>query len=678
MGQGIVVSLNLVTPSKLAKALGVNKTTVSRNVQIYKDKGPEGFIDNRSDRSPYRFTKEKQQIVKRLLDKGSTITAAAAEVEVSEGCVRTAIRNGLIERKIKQADKAKGSVDLKGPATRSQEDTKCKAGIATTRETERVLACKGAIAEALPEFSPNEGVHYAGVLLALPFLAGLNYLSTGQKVYGTLKKGYYGLQSILLTFAFMALLRMKNPEQLKNGNPGDFGIVLGLDRCPEVKTLRRKLSELGLQNKSGKFMENLSRNWVDQDKDILGFSYIDGHVRPYHGRKHTLPKTHVARRRLCMPATTDFWVNGYNCEPLFFVTTEANNSLLSTVENDIIPELNRLSKDDRVTLVFDREGWSPDRFLKWRESGVDVLTYRKGKYEPWSKDCFIEVTSQVRGESVAYMLGERSIKINKKGWVREVRRLCDNGHQTSIISTRQDLSMEEVARRMFFRWNQENYFKYMREEYGLDHLVSRDVEQADVERMVPNPQKKQMTKDYSKKLRQLKKKKEHYATKAADNDEKKCRTMRGFNISNYGLKTEIKRMEEGIETLMAQIKQLPDKVKINQILNEDEIVRLETEKKRLTDTIKMTCYRAETELIKTIEQAQCFSRTMDEGRAFIKKVFQQPADIIPHHDDGKMEVGFHTMSTMRENKALKELCDIVNKENFSYPGTKLKLVFKAA
>jgi hypothetical protein len=80
-----------------------------------------------------------------------------------------------------------------------------------------------------------------------------------------------------------------------------------------------------------------------------------------------------------MAAATDFWVNGTNCEPLFFVTTEANNSLLSTVENEIIPELTRLSKGERVTLVFDREGWSPNRFLKWRDSGIDVLTYRKGK-----------------------------------------------------------------------------------------------------------------------------------------------------------------------------------------------------------------------------------------------------------------------------------------------------------
>ncbi len=678
LAQGILVSLELASVTEVSKALDLNRTTVLRNFNIYKEKGPEGFIDNRSNRSPYKLTKEKQQIVKSLLDKGATLAVAADEVGVSDGCIRRAIKHGLIVRKVTKPGQGKGRVKLKGPAKRSHEDTHCNAGIATKREEERLLARKGDLTEALPEFSPNEGVHYAGVLLALPFLAGLSYLDTGKKVYGSLKKAYYGLQSILLTLAFMALLRMKNPEQLKNGNPGDFGIILGLDRCPEVKTLRRKLNELGLHNKSGQFMETLTREWVEQDKDILGFSYIDGHVRPYHGRKHTLPKTHVARRRLCMAATTDFWVNGTNCEPLFFVTTEANDSLLSTVENEIIPELKRLSKDERVTLVFDREGWSPDRFLKWRDSGIDVLTYRKGKYEPWSKDCFVEVSSQVRGESVTYLLGERSIKINKKGWVREVRRLCDNGHQTSVISTRQDLSMEEIARRMFFRWNQENYFKYMRDEYGLDHLVSRDVEQADIERMVPNPHKKKLVKECLKQERLLKKKKEKYATKAVDNDEKKCRTMRGFNISNCGLKTEIQLLEGKIEALRAQHNQLPDKVAIKELLDEDEIIRLETEKKRLTDTIKMTCYRAETELINIIEQNHCFARTMDEGRAFIKNVFQQPADMIPNYNEGRLEICFHTMSTRRENKSLQELCDIVNKENFSYPGTKLKLVFKAA
>ncbi|MBW1688788.1 MAG: hypothetical protein JRS35_27475, partial [Deltaproteobacteria bacterium] len=41
---------------------------------------------------------------------------------------------------------------------------------------------------------------------------------------------------------------------------------------------------------------------AQEDPEALGYLYIDGHVRPYHGGKHKLPKTHVQRRRLCADA----------------------------------------------------------------------------------------------------------------------------------------------------------------------------------------------------------------------------------------------------------------------------------------------------------------------------------------------------------------------------------------
>lgn len=676
--QGMLVSLKLASAIEVSKALGVNRSTVSRNVNIYEKHGMTGFINSYTGHGPLKLTKSKQLTVKRLLAKGETITSAAQKIGVTEGCIRAAIKKGLIEKNIEPVGEPlfeHGA--LKGPSDRSQEDAECKSGVAVKRHIDRITASKGAMVEAAPEFGANESVKCAGILIALPFLTDLNYLGAGKTVYGSLKRGYYGLQSILLVLAFMALLRIKNPEQIKKSNVGDLGLVLGLDRCPEVKTIRRKLNELGLQNKSIQFMESLSRTWIEQDENIAGFVYIDGHVRPYHGRKHALPKTHVARRRLCMSATTDFWVNGTDCEPLFFVTAEANDSLLSMIDNEIIPGLKQMSRNQRTTLVFDREGWSPKQFSKWQKAGVDIITYRKGKYEPWPADSFLEVVSQVRGKPVSYKLGERSIRLGKNGWFREVRRLCDNGHQTSVITTRQDLSMEEIARRMFLRWNQENFFKYMRAEYSLDHLVSRDVEPADIERMVPNPSKKALKKEREKKLRLLKTKKEHYATKAADNNEKQCRTMRGFNISNYGLKTEIKRIKGQINTLEAKIRSLPDKVEIKEVMDENKIIRLEMEKKRLTDAIKMTCYRAETQLFETVGQHAAFARNLDEGRAFLQRVFHQPADIIPNHSTHQLEVRFHTMSTQRENKALGKICNAVNEERISYPGTDLKLVFKA-
>ena len=377
-----------------------------------------------------------------------------------------------------------------------------------------------------------------------------------------------------------------------------------------------------------------------------------------------------------MSATTDFWINDAKCEPLFFVTAEANDSLLSMLEKEVIPGLKKLAgKGNRVTLVFDREGWSPKSFEKWFKADIDVITYRKGKYDPWPEDCFIEVESHVRGKAVKYLLGERSIKINEDFWLREVRRLCDDGHQTSIITTRQDINCEQVARRMFFRWNQENFFRYMREEYALDHLVTNNVEPADVERLVPNPEKKEKRKLIKGLKLELEKLKREYGDKAFQNDETCRPTMRGFNIANPGYKKKILKLEKDIEQSETDLKQMSDRIAVKHLLAEHEIVRLETERKMFTDGIKMICYRAETCLFNLI--APFFTRNNDEGRAFLKSVFQQPADIIPDKEGRVMNVKFHTMSTPRANRALKQLCDVMNLESYVYPSTRMKLVFTA-
>jgi len=677
LAQGIIVTQTITTPAEIAKALYINRTTAYRNVNRYQQDGPAALItDKKSNRKAYKFNGKTKGQVQRLLNEGYSLKAAAKQAGITEGCIRYAIKKGTIVGKKQEDEKPETHQGLKSASERSTEDNSCAIGIGAKREAERVLASIGKLIEATPHFSASEGVRHAGVLLALPALAKVGLLEAGKEAYGILHKGFYGLQSVLLTLSFMALLRIKTPAQLKRCNPGELGIVLGLDRAPEVKTLRKKLKEMGLRNKAGEFISFLSKRWANQDKDVIGFAYVDGHVRPYNGRKHKLPKTHVARRRLCMSATTDFWINDAECEPLFFVTAQANDSLLSMLEKEVIPELKELAgKGNRVTLVFDREGWSPKSFEKWFKSDIDVITYRKGKYDPWPEDCFSEVESHVRGKAVKYLLGERSIKIDKDFWLREVRRLCDDGHQTSIITTRQDINCEQIARRMFFRWNQENFFRYMREEYALDHLVTNDVEPADVERLVPNPEKKEkrkLTKGLKRELENLKK---DYGDKAFQHDETRRLTMRGFNIANLGYRKKILKLEKEIEKSESDLKPLPDRIAIKQLLTKSEIVRLETERKMFTDGIKMICYRAETCLFNLI--APLFARNNDEGRAFLKSAFQQPADIIPDKERGIMNVKFHTMSTPRANRALKQLCDVMNQESYVYPGTRMTLAFTA-
>ena len=670
LAEGMFVTLQIARPTELARALGVDQSTVHRNRKKYQDKGVGAFRDKQVIREAYKVTQDKCIQAQQLLDSGHSLTDTAKKIGVSEGAIRYTINQGRLRR-------GKDEVcpeTLKSPLSRSQEAQNSTAGIAVKRTDERVLARLGDLDEAPPRFVAAEAVQHAGVLIALPTLLAQGLLKIGQKVYGKLSKGYYGLQSVLLILGFMALLRIKTPEQLKEHAPGELGFMLGLDRAPEVKTLRRKLSEMRSQKKALEFSGSLTSYWVEEQPDTLGFLYIDGHVRPYNGRKHKLPETHVARRRLCMPATTDFWVNDENAEPLFFVTAEANDSLVSILNNEILPEVRELvSKDRRVTLVFDREGWSPDSFEKWVNNGFDVLTYRKGKYKPWSEKCFVETEAEVRGKKVKYKLAMSLLEVKKGFWMREVRRLCDNGHQTSVVTSRRDLSSEEVAQRMFSRWNQENFFRYMRHEYALDHLCTYDVESADSTREVPNPAVKEKKKEIEKIKKELSKLKEDYGDKALNNDEKKRKSMRGFKIANSENGKKIRTLESQCHKAEAELKELPKKVKVKEILDEDKIVKLEREGKILTDAIKMLSYRAESSLLNLIDPF--FSRSDEEGRRFLVSLFQTPADIVPEEEKGRLVVRFHPLSTPRANHALKELCEIVNQESCFYPGTNLRLYF---
>ena len=215
----------------------------------------------------------------------------------------------------------------------------------------------------------------------------------------------------------------------------------------------------------------------------------------------------------------------------------------------------------------------------------------------------------------------------------------------------------------------------MREEYALDHLVTNTVEPADVERLVANPDKKEKRKLIKGLKGEVEKLKKEYGDKAFRNDERRRPTLRGFNIANPGYKKKILKLEKEIEKAKIDLKQIPDKVPVKQILAEHEIVRLETERKMFTDGIKMICYRAETCLYNLI--APFFARNNDEGRAFLKSVFQQPADIIPDKAQSIINVKFHTMSTPRANRALNQLCDVMNQQSYVYPGTRMKLVFAA-
>ena len=666
-----MMELGLARQEELSVALQLDRSTLYRQSRTVKAEGVLGVVNaKRGPRGPHRFSAEKRERAQGLLAQGVSMRQTAQQVGVSEGTIRRAFGRGELG-----GAQASAASALVGPSERSRRDASSAAGVGVQRHTERAMARVGLLSEAPPRFAPAEAVRYGGALLGLPALLALGLLEAGEHTYGSLKNGFYGLRATLLILAFMALLRLRAPEQLQGHPPGEMGVLLGLDRAPEVKTLRRKLWELVARKQATKFSQHLAQRWVRENAEAVGLFYVDGHVRPYHGTTHKLPKAWVARRRLCMPATTDIWVNQQDAQPLFVVSAAANDDLLAMLRREILPEVRRLSGERRVTMVFDREGWSPKFFQELSTTGFDVISYRKGACAPWAKRVFRTVSALVDGRKVSYELAERSIQLLPGFRLREVRRLCPGGHQTAIVTTREDWPIEVVAYRMFERWTQENFFRYMRQHFALDALVSYAVEPADPERSVPNPERKALAKTLSETRAALKELEQAYGQKARSNPEAQRPSMRGFKIAQAKLSQQISDLQTQCQTLKAQLAQLPKRVPLKALLDEADIVKLAPEAKHLTDTIKMLAFRAETALVRCLTLNGV--RTEDDGRALVREMLMSSADIVPRAEDNRLLVRLHSLANPRRNQALAKLCATLNALEVCYPGTDLKLVYEA-
>ena len=214
-------------------------------------------------------------------------------------------------------------------------------GMAATNSIDRVAASMGLLDELEPAFETAVDVPQGGVLFALPALLA-NGLLLHAKKYFALPKGYYRLDTLFLLLAFMALARLKTVEALRYEAPGEWGKLLGLDRIPEAKTLRKKIGLLSDQQQPSQWACELCRGWMEDAPDLAGTLYIDGHVRVYHGRQTALPKHYVARQKLCLRATTDYWVNAMDGQPFFVINQAIDPGLIKVIEQDIVPQLEPL------------------------------------------------------------------------------------------------------------------------------------------------------------------------------------------------------------------------------------------------------------------------------------------------------------------------------------------------
>ena len=644
-----LMSIKAAFQRQVAAAFGVDEDTLIGWRRRYETAGVEGLVPQRpGPKGPSKLTEEKRAEIVALRHDGLT------QAEVAR---RAGVSKNMVFRALAAAVPPPAAPVVEAPALEPLARP-------TPRVAERQAARAGLLAGAEPHITEGASLPLAGALLVLPALAATGLLDAAASAYDTTRAAYYDLRSLVLCIVFAALLGEPRAEGLTRLDPVDVGRLLGLDRVPEVKTLRRRIEELAGLGRADQLIEALARHHLEGGGDaVSGIFYVDGHVRAYHGGRE-VQKAHVARARLSMPAVADTWV----CDRFgtgLLVWEAGPASLVAELKKVTAAVRGLVGDEARPTICFDRGGWSPKLFKELELAGFHLLTYRKAPLNEEPRSAFsLHVVDDDRGTRHEYWLADRRVAIpyaNKKRRIvlRQITRLDPTtGHQTQVLTTRDDEDPAAVAHLMFSRWRQENFFRYMRAHFGLDALDSYATADEDPARLVANPARRAADKELAAARRSL----------AAAETKQGAEAFSGRS-PDASLRRAFADAQAEVDRLARSAAAVPAKVPLAEA--RPEMVRLANERKRIMDAIRMATYNAESALARLL--APHYARADDEARTLLREMFRAPADLEVNGNE--LHVTVHPLSAPRRTRAMAALCDELTTTKTRYPGTDLTLVY---
>src|SRR5680860_32564 len=645
-----LVAIKAARVGDVAAAFGVDAGTLWRWGQQLSATGVTGLVpDKRGPKGPSRLTDDMVADICARRAGGASLRAIAAAVGVSTNTVQRALPA--------RAPEAVSPT----PAARPEAEVEAAAvelpllPPAADRCGERAAARWGQLKAAEPVFAPAARVPLAGLLLAIPALEATGLLSCATTVFGCLPNGFYGLDTMLLEGVLRALAGEPRAEGATRIDPAALGRVLGLDRGPEVKTIRRKITALAATGRAEELLAAMAAAHVARlDKtnpDLLAVFYVDGHVRAYQGARK-VAKTHLSRLKFPAPATVETWVSDASGDPVLVVMAAPGASLAMELRR-LLPDLRRAVGDDRRVLVgFDRGGWSPALFAHMDAQGFDVLSGRKGFAENLEADLFTDLTyTDQTGRSHAWRVADTTVDLptdNEQVFtMRQVTLIVannktgrqehgqDSTRQIHILTTRADLPVEQVIYRMGSRWRQENYFRYARMHFDLDSHDAYATTEDDPTRLVPNPAKK---KAHKKVLAA----RARYDRALAGTDATLLQAVSPppgqsvviTNAAHDELTADLRDAESNLDTAQAAHRAIPARLPLAQANPGQQVLDIQT--KLITHAIRIAAFNTATALARAIRVHTGYARANHEAHALVRQALTASGDIDP--GDGVLTV----------------------------------------
>lgn len=720
-----------LTEMEVARAFDLSRPTVSRARAKYALGGIEALLPKHGPKGPSKIKDYKQRLMIAMAREGRSKVEIAWRLGVNESAVRKALRRlGLEELAVRQsklslqepeptAGAAQGGVepaqlvaveDVQRVACETQQDSvevgKPEKGLGAgpsvetaaaaeeplpvgmsfdsdpqDRSLDRALARAGMLDDAAPLFGTQRNVRSAGLLLGIPILVVHGVFKDAVKIFGNIGPAFYGIRNVVATLLLMFLARINRPEHLKEHSPRELGAVLGLDRAPEMKTLRRKIRRLSGLGKALEFMQLLAQRHLTRNGGTKLWLLVDGHVSVYSG-KRKLKKQHVTRLRISQPGILDYWLNDGGGDPVLVVTGAAKKGMTKLIP-DLIEQIRQQGEKRPLTVAFDREGWSPKMFAQLAAMPkVFFLSYRKAakkkKLPKVPAGDFATYKGEIDGQEVDYELADTSIYVDY-GWrgerkrlkLRQISRKKQNGEQTHIVTNDLTSGALLLAYHMFGRWGQENFFKYMGDEADFDGLWTYAMEDADNDQEVANPERKKLAAKMNEVREHLEDLTRQYGERALGNEESRRPTMRGFKIANIDLTRELCQLTEELERLKQRYDSIPANVPVRETLKGEKLQQVRVETRRLIHCFRIAGFRAESALRELLRPH--YRRWRQDGRTIVQSMLQSSGDL--EVSPGMLRVILAPQSAQHRSRALANLCAELNALGTKFPGSDLLLHF---
>ena len=668
-----LVELEVASAVEVAAGFGMSTVTLWRWRQEHAAGGVAGLVpEQRGPKGPSKLSDEVVAEIRRRHEAQESNRAIGRAVGVSEISVRRALRPAG-----ESVPDDPGVVDAVEPVPVLPEPV--------PRTGERVLAWAGLLQQADPVFAPAARVPLAGLFLALPGLAASGLLGCARQVYHSLPPGFYGLDSMLAEGVLRCLVGEPRAEGATRVDVFDLGRVLGLDRAPEVKTIRRKISQLAAQGKAGQLLAAMATHHLATHQHQVEAAgvvlYVDGHVRAYQGTRK-IAQTHVARLKFPAPATVETWISDSRGDPVLVVMAEPAASLAGELRR-LLPMLREAVGDQRRVLVgFDRGGWSPALFAHMHTAGFDTMTWRKQPAPDIDGSLFGEVSfTDESGRVHTWQAADTRVDlpVDDHGGVfgmRQVTRLFDTKtgtRQAHLVTTRDDLPVGEVLFRMGSRWRQENYFRYARMHLALDSHDNYSVTADDPGRLVPNPAKKATLGSVNNTRARLERVKAATDKLLLDwHTPPPGQPVRLTNADYNQITANLRDAEQALDKAQHIHTGTPSRLPLAQVNPGQQILDVET--KLVTHAIRIAAFNTITALARDLRVHTSYARANDEAHTLISQALKQSGDIIPDHDT--LTIRLDPLHTRRATTAISQLCQHLTGTQTRYPGTNLTLRYE--